>query len=100
MMFTLSAHAIKQANEKGFPVAAVLDAAARPSITYDNGRFPGQRRHIANGIVAVVDPVREVVITVYANVIETDVREDQKDRDAQRYAKRRGQKARQERKGK
>lgn len=90
-MFTLTAHAIKQANEKGFPVEAVLSAADFPGITYDNGRFPGQRRHIRGDIVAVVDPVKQTVITVYKNVVETDLRPDQKDRDAKRYAARRGQ---------
>lgn len=99
-MFTLTAHAIKQAQEKGVEIAEVLSAANRPSITYANGRVPGQMRHVRGDLVTVVDPISERVITLYRNVIETDVRADQKDEDAKRYAVRRGQKARQERKGK
>jgi hypothetical protein len=99
-VFTATAHALVQASQKGISVADVLAAADNPQVSYDNGRFPGQRRHIRNGVVAVVDPVGKRVITVYANVIETDVREDQTDADAKRYAVRRGQKARLARKSK
>lgn len=99
-MFTLTAHAIKQAQEKGIEVAEVLTAANRPTITYANGRVPGQMRHIRGDLVTVVDPVSERVITLYRNVVETDLRPDQQDKDAKRYAVRRGQKARAERKNK
>jgi hypothetical protein len=99
-MFTFTAHAAKMTHEKGFDVQAVLAAANLPSVTYDNGRHPGQRRHIRDGIVAVVDPAHQRIITVYKNVVETDARADQTDKDAKRYAARRGQKARMERKNK
>ena len=97
-MFTLTAHAIKQASEKGIEVSEVLSAANRPTITYANGRVPGQVRHIRGDLVTVVDPVSERVITLYRNVVETDIRPDQTDKDAKRYAVRRGQKARAARK--
>lgn len=87
--FTLSGHAAQQATAKGWSEDQVLHAANNPSVTYDNGRFPGQKRHIQGDIVAVVHPDSKKVVTVYQNVKETDVRPDQSDVDAQRYAARR-----------
>lgn len=85
-MFILTHHAKGQAAAKGLSIEAVLEAANDPSVTYANGRFAGQMRHIRGGIVAVVDPAKRVVITVYANVVETDARADQTDADARAYA--------------
>lgn len=62
----------------------IMAAANRPTVTYDNGRFPGQRRHVRDGWVAVVAGDR--VVTFYENVVETDVREDQQDPDALAFA--------------
>jgi len=98
-MYQASAHALVQASQKGFAPAEVLAAADNPQISYDNGRFPGQRRHIRNGLVAVVDPARQIVVTIYEHKVETDVRPDQTDKDALRYKARRGQAARAARKG-
>lgn len=88
--FRLSSHAVRQANEKGFPHADVLAAANDPNTTYANGRYPGQMRHIRGGIVAVVDPDKRHVVTVYENVKETALRADQTDADSQRYGRRQG----------
>jgi hypothetical protein len=88
--FTLSGHAAQQARAKGWTEDDVINAANNPSIAYDNGRFPGQKRHIRGDLVAVVHPESRKVVTVYQNVKETDVRPDQSDEDAQRYARRRG----------
>jgi hypothetical protein len=99
MSFVASAHALVQGSQKGMTPQEILLAAEQPTITYANGRFPGQMRHVRGDIVAVVDPARKVVVTVYRNVIETDAREDQKDRDALRFKARRGQAARAARKG-
>jgi len=85
-MYSIHPHAERQAKSKGFTLAAVLEAANNPSISYPSGRFPGQLRRIRDGIVAVCDPMTWVVVTVYENVVETSVRADQTDRDAQRYA--------------
>jgi hypothetical protein len=89
--FTLSGHAQQQIRAKGWSEDQVLHAANNPSITYDNGRFPGQKRHIHGDIVAVVHPESQKVITAYRNVEETDLRTDQTDPDAQRYNARRMQ---------
>jgi hypothetical protein len=81
MAFTLTKHAEQQANAKRFPLAAVLAAASRPEVTYSSGpKYPGQMRHIAGGIVAVVDPRSRRIITCYANVVETPLRDDQRAR--------------------
>lgn len=88
--FTLAGHAAQQAHSKGFHPDDVIAAANDPHVTYDNGRFPGQKRHIRGDIVAVVDPAARKIVTVYQNVKETDLRPDQTDEDAQRYGSRRG----------
>lgn len=87
--FTLSGHAAQQARAKGWSEDDVLHAANNPSITYANGRYPDQMRHIHNDIVAVVHPESRKVVTVYQNVKETDLRPDQSDNDAKRYGARR-----------
>lgn len=88
--FTLSGHAAQQARAKGWSHSDVLAAANDPHTTYENGRYPGQMRHIRNDLVAVVHPESKTVVTVYQNVTETDLRPDQKDADARRYGARRG----------
>lgn len=88
-LYTPTSHVSHQSALKGFSLIAVLKAANDPFHTYDNGRVVGQRRHVRGNIVAVVDPQARKVITAYANVVETDLRKDQTDADAQEYAARR-----------
>lgn len=87
-MFRLCNHAIRQAEEKGIHTDAVLRAANDPTVTYANRRYPNQRRHIRDGICAVVDPVEQKVVTFYLDVVETPLRPDQTDRAAHRYGRR------------
>jgi hypothetical protein len=87
--YSLSGHAAQQARAKGWDPHDVVQAANDPHVTYDNGRYPDQKRHIRGDIVAVVHPDSQKVVTVYRNVDETDVRPDQNDADAKRYAARR-----------
>jgi hypothetical protein len=86
--YRLHPHAARQAQAKGFHPDRVLQAANDPHHTYPNGRYPGQKRHVRDGIVAVVDPGKNEVVTVYEDQRETAPRDDQTDRDAQRYARR------------
>lgn len=86
--YTLHPHAAKQATMKGFAHSDVLAAANNPAHSYPNGRYEGQMRHIRNGIVAVVDPGRQRVVTVYEDQRETALRPDQKDQDAVAYGNR------------
>lgn len=76
--YILSWHARQQCLAKGITEADVLAAANTPAHTYPNGRYPGQWRHILGEVCAVVDPVKGHVITIYANVVETDLRADQR----------------------
>lgn len=88
--YRLSPHAAKQATMKGFHPNSVLEAAENPEHTSPNGRYEGQFRHVRNGIVAVVDPNRQEVVTTYKHNVETNLRADQTDRDAKRYERNRG----------
>jgi hypothetical protein len=98
-MFTISAHARKQIDEKGFDVNSVLAAADYPHVSYDNGYYPGQRRHIRDGLAVIVDPASKRIVTVYAHKVETDTREDQVGKSSPTAQRRRGQAARAARKG-
>jgi hypothetical protein len=84
--FRLTFHAQKQAAEKGWTSEDVLLAANEPLHTYPSMRVPGQVRHVRGDLVAVVDPAKQRIVTVYQDVVETAVRRDQTDRDAKRYA--------------
>lgn len=86
--YSLHPHAERQAREKGFARADVLAAANDPHHTYPNGRYPGQMRHVRNGLVAVVDPSRSLVVTTYRDQEKTALRPDQTDADARRYGSR------------
>lgn len=88
MQFRLCQHATKQAEAKGIHPDAVLRAANHPSVTYDNRRHPNQRRHIRDGICAVVDPAAGKVVTFYLDRVETPLRADQIDPDALAHAAR------------
>lgn len=92
--FVLSTHAYNKINGDAALATAVLDAADNPAVSYGvtnqrNTSGKRQERHIRNGIVAVVDPVAQKVITFYADVVETDLRDDQTDEAAQTYAAKR-----------
>lgn len=85
--YTLGLHADRQVATKGFDRAAVLDAANNPAHTYENGRYPGQMRHIRGSICAVVDPATREIVTVYLNVTPTALRADQaRNRDTEQRA--------------
>lgn len=87
--YRLGNHARRQSALKGFDISDVLLAANQPLHTYPNGRYPGQQRHVRNGIVAVVDPGDRVVVTVYEDQRETALRSYQRDADARAYGRRR-----------
>jgi hypothetical protein len=74
----LSRHAAAQAVRKGFPLLDVILAANDPATIYDNGRYPGQTRHIRGRICAVIDHDSAEVVTIYENVATTALRDDQR----------------------
>jgi hypothetical protein len=83
--YRLTHHARQQAALKGWTSDDVLLAANQPLHTSRSVRYPGQFRHVRAGIVAVVDTATNLVVTVYVDRVETDLREDQSDTDAHRY---------------
>jgi hypothetical protein len=75
---TITRHAAKQAQAKGFTARQTWLAMTQPEITYPSGKkYPGQERRVRGGIVAVVDKAANRCITFYENVVETDLRPDQ-----------------------
>lgn len=63
----MSWHAIQVAKARDLSEADVLRAAEDPVMTLPRGGSmeSHQQRHIRPGVVAVVDPVDEVVVTCY-----------------------------------
>lgn len=76
---------LDQAALKGYTTEQVVRVIDNPTITYENRRYPGQFRHIRDGLVVCVDPTRRVAITLYADRIETPQRPDQTDHDARKH---------------
>lgn len=98
-MFIPTRHVEVKSAAEGITLAEIRTAADYPTITYANGRYPNQMRHIRGDLVTTVDVKSNRIVTFYKNVVETEVRDDQTDKDAQRYKARRGQAARAARKG-
>lgn len=73
----ISNHAKEQAAAKGWSLRDVWLAHVDPDITYASGKYAGQVRCIRGNLVAIVDEARNICVTVYANVVETDLRPDQ-----------------------
>ena len=91
-MFTFTQHAYEKINGDVDLAIAVMAAANNPTVTYANGRFPGQVRRIRGNIVVITAGTR--VVTFYANIVETDIRADQTDADALAYQARKDRAAR------
>jgi hypothetical protein len=83
--YVIRQHVLDQAALKGYTVEQVVRVIDDPTIRYENRRYPGQFRHIRDGLVVCVDPTRQVAITLYADRIETPQRPDQTDADARRH---------------
>lgn len=76
---TITRHAAEQAKAKGFTARETWLAMIDPDVTYPSNpkKYPGQVRRIRGNIVAVVDEAKNIAITFYENVVETDLRADQ-----------------------
>lgn len=74
----ITEHAKTQAQAKGWTAEQVYLAAVDPDVSYPSRNHPGQERRIRDGLVAVVDPVRDAVITVYLHCERTPLRADQR----------------------
>lgn len=87
MNVPMSAHAAKQIAAKGFPMSAVAEVWHNPDTRYPSFRYPGQHKRIGNGICLCCDDVTGRIITVFVNQTATELRKDQTDADAKRWAR-------------
>jgi hypothetical protein len=58
-------HAYQKINGNVALAQIIMAAATSPTVTYPNGRFPGQTRNIRDGWVAVVRG--DSIVTFYEN---------------------------------
>lgn len=84
--YFLGRHILEQAASKGISMDALIAAVDKPITSYESHRYPGQRKHIRDGICVAVDVAQKTAVTVFVDREYTDVREDQKDADALKYA--------------
>jgi hypothetical protein len=85
----LSRHVLDQAAVKDITLDQLIACADKPDIAYQSSRYKGQMKHVKGGICLALDPATKTVITVFIDRVYTDVREDQTDADARRYAEKR-----------
>jgi len=86
----LSGHLREQAESKGISEDDLVSAVDEPSTVYESYRYPGQLKHIRNGICVAVDPKKKTAITVFLDRVETELRSDQrKDKDALAHERKR-----------
>lgn len=92
MTIAFSAHALKQAQDKGFSRNDIMSAFNSPTRVYPNGKkYPGQYRVCGAGICLVGRPEGRsfVVLTMYADGVLTPPRADQLNTpEGRRYAER------------
>jgi hypothetical protein len=84
--YRLGRHILEQAAAKGISLEALVAAVDKPITAYESFRYPGQRKHIRDGICVAVDIAEKSAVTVFIDKEYTEVREDQKDSDALKYA--------------
>lgn len=70
-----SAHFRQQAITKGFTMAQIVSALRNPERVTRVTRYPGQLRYCGAGVAVVMEGRRTV--TIYADQVVTDLREDQ-----------------------
>jgi len=88
--FSMTAHAQRVAEAKGFDVAAVQAVWRDPQVTYPSHRHPGQHKRTGAGLCLACDDATGRVITVFVDQEFTPLRKDQKDRDALAWARKNG----------
>lgn len=83
--YVLTSHVVEQAKAKGFSLENLIMVADEPSTVYESRRYPGQVKHIRDGLCVAVDPADKRVITVFVDQDFTERRADQIDDDALAY---------------
>lgn len=89
MNFSCTAHATRTIEAKGFDLDMVEAVWRDPDMTYPSHKHPGQHKRIGQGIVLCCDDKTGRVITIFLNLVETDLRPDQTSADAQAWNRRR-----------
>ena len=85
MVVEITAHAMRQIASKGFDLATVEAVWRNPDYTYPSHRYPDQHKRVGGGLCLCCDNSSGRIVTVFVNQTETDLRPDQRDRDAVRY---------------
>lgn len=89
-MISMTAHAQRQVEAKGFPLSVIEAVWNNPDVTYPSHRHPGQHKRIGRGVCLCCDDRTGKIITVFVHQVETDLRADQRgDKDAVQWALRR-----------
>lgn len=89
--FSMTAHAQRVVEEKGFSSEDVQAVWRSPLVTYPSNRHPGQHKRIGGGLCLACDDVTGRVITVFVDQEITPLRADQKrDQDALKWARKNG----------
>lgn len=88
--FSMTAHAQRTAEAKGFDVDAIQAVWRDPQVTYPSHRHPGQHKRTGDGLCLACDDVTGRVITIFVDQEHTPLRKDQKDRDALAWARKNG----------
>ena len=90
MNISMTAHAERQIEAKGFPRSVIERVWSNPDVQYPSFRHPGQHKRIGQGICLCCDDRTGKIITVFVHQVETALRDDQRgDKDAVRWAMRR-----------
>lgn len=76
MQYRLTQHVQQQAATKGIELNKVLRVLTSPTRVTNVSKYPGQTRHIGEGIAVIVSP-DGAAITVYLDGVITPLRPDQ-----------------------
>ena len=88
--FSMTAHAQRTAEAKGFDVDAIQAVWRDPQVTYPSHLHPGQHKRTRGGLCLACGDVTGRVITIFVDQEHTPLRKDQKDRDALAWARKNG----------
>lgn len=77
--YTLTAHAASTIEAKGFDPDLIEAVWRDPDVTYPSHKHRGQHKRMGQGVCLCCDDKTGKVITVFVNMVETDLRADQTD---------------------
>lgn len=77
--YTLTAHAVSTIESKGFDPDLIEAVWRDPDVTYPSHNHRGQHKRMGQGVCLCCEDRTGKVITVFVNMTETDLRDDQTD---------------------